>query len=201
MNLLDFLASIDASTEWADPLQAAMNRFNINTVDRRDMFLAQIMHESATFTRLQENLHYQGDRLLQVFPNHFINADDANTVAAKGPQAIANRIYASRMGNGDESSGDGWNYRGRGLIQLTGRANYTAAGAALDVPLVVQPDMLLQPSYAALASANFWASHGCNELADTGDIVGTTQKINGGLMGLADRQTQLARVRSAGLTF
>lgn len=202
MTLIDLLASLGCSPGWADPLTYAMEKWHIaQTAARREMFLAQVLHESVMLSHLQENLHYtSGARLLAVFPHHFTSEIDAQAVANAGPAAVGNRVYANRMGNGNETSGDGWNYRGRGLIQLTGRDNYAAAGGALALDLIGNPDLLLDPGHAADSAGWFWDSHGCNGAADLGDFVAVTKHINGGLLGLADRQTLLARVRSASPT-
>ncbi|MCO2453868.1 glycoside hydrolase family 19 protein, partial [Pseudomonas aeruginosa] len=106
---------------------------------------------------------------------------------ARNPRAIANNAYASRNGNGDEASGDGWRYRGRGLLQITGRANYRAAGAGLGQPLEQEPELLEQPEFAALSAAWWWASHGLNDLADRGEFAAITRRINGGTNGQAER--------------
>lgn len=181
---------------WTAPINATLAEFGLNTPARAAMFLAQVLHESAMLTHLEENLHYHGDTLLKVFPSHFKGQADAGAIAAAGPQAVANRIYASRMGNGDEASGDGWHYRGRGLIQLTGRDNYSAAAKALALDLIATPDQLADATAAARSAGWFWREHGCNALADAGNLEGVTRAINGGVIGLADRQALLARVQA-----
>lgn len=170
---------------WLSHIEAAMARFNINTAARKAAFIAQISHESGRFSRIEENLNYSAAGLLKIFPRHF-TADQAASYARK-PQAIANRVYAGRMGNGAEVSGDGWRYRGRGLIQITGLNNYAACGNATGLSLVANPDLLLGLAAAAMSAAWFWSSNGCNEIADRGDFAGITKRINGGLIGAADR--------------
>jgi putative chitinase len=171
--------------QWVDALNKAMARYDINTPKREAAFLAQIGIESAMLGRVSENLNYSYNGLLSVFPKHFSD-DDAETYARK-PEAIANRVYANRFGNDNEASGDGWKYRGRGLIQITFHNNYVAAGDALGIDLVHNPDLLLTRDYAALSAAWYWDSRGCNAMADAGDIHGITHAINGGFNGLDER--------------
>jgi len=161
--------------------------FDISTGERIAAFLAQMDHESDGFSRLVENLNYSAERLRAVFPRFFPTFMRAQTYAARGPQAIANLVYGGRIGNGDEFSGDGFRYRGRGLPQLTGLANYLRAEKALSLPLVAFPDKLLEPGPAARVGAWFWSQAGCNDLADAGDFSGITRAINGGLNGLPHR--------------
>lgn len=164
-------------------LNAAMARFKINSPVRMAAFIAQVGHESGQLTRMVENLNYSADRLQAVWPNRF-NATLAAQVARK-PEQIANIAYGGRMGN--TLPGDGWKYRGRGLIQLTGANNYRAAGAALGLDLVNHPEQVEQPDTAALVAGWFWQSNGLNELADSGQFAKITRTINGGLTGQADR--------------
>lgn len=166
-------------------LNAGMARFQIVTVRRIAAFIAQVGHESGQLKSLVENLNYGAPGLMSTWPTRFPAALAAQV--ARQPQQIANIAYASRMGNGPASSGDGWNYRGRGLIQITGRANYQECGDALGVDLVSDPDQLIQPQYAALSAAWFWSINSLNTLADSGNFTGITQRINGGQNGAADR--------------
>jgi len=184
-----------APPEWAASLALAMKSRDITEGNRADMFLAQCAHESGGFKRFSENLNYSAAALIRAWPTRFPTWAIADHYATKAP-AIANRAYADRMGNGNEQSGDGWKYRGRGLIQLTGRANYGAAGDALRLPLVTEPDIAETPSAASQIAAWFWYSKGCNALADAGDFEAITKKINGGLNGLEDRERWLAKVRA-----
>jgi putative chitinase len=170
-----------------DALDAAMRRFEINTPSRMAAFAAQLAHESGQLQRWTENLNYRWERLRQVFPKYFTSDAQAQAFDRK-PERIANRVYASRLGNGPEASGDGWRYRGRGPIQLTGRDNYRACGSAIGVDLVEDPDLLATPGPGCLAAAWFWARNGLNALADAGDFVTITRRINGGLNGLAERR-------------
>ncbi|HCL3241542.1 TPA: glycoside hydrolase family 19 protein [Pseudomonas aeruginosa] len=172
-------------------LNVAMERFGITAPVRVAAFLAQVGHESSQLTRLVENLNYSAQGLAATWPSRYRGADGKpNALAlnlARHPQAIANNTYASRNGNGDEASGDGWRYRGRGLLQITGRANYRAAAGGLDQPLEVEPELLEQPEWAALSAAWWWSTHGLNELADRGEFAAITRRINGGTNGQAER--------------
>lgn len=178
---------------WAKALAPALDRYEINTRDRICSFLAQTGHESGQFRILVESLNYSAARLTKVWPKRF------PTLAAAAPyaqneQKLGSFVYANRLGNGDVGSGDGFRYRGRGLIQLTGKSNYAAAGKAIGVDLVSHPEYLQQPPYAALSAAWFWQSHGLNALADDKtddddleDFREITRRINGGLIGVQER--------------
>lgn len=172
-------------------LNQAMARFSIVSPVRAAAFLAQVGHESTQLTRLVENLNYSAQGLANTWPTRFRGADGKpNALAMQlqgNPEAIANSVYANRNGNGPETTGDGWRYRGRGLIQLTGRANYRAAGAGVGADLEQVPQLLEQPVYAARSAAWFWDEHGLNELADAGEFSAITKRINGGLNGQAER--------------
>lgn len=172
---------------FADPLTAAFKQFDINTVKRQAAFLAQTIHESAAFTRLVENLNYSANGLVATWPSRFTPAEAEHY--ARKPQQIANRVYGGRMGNGDEKSGDGWLYRGRGLIQLTGKANYKAAGEALSIPLLTNPELLETPHTASLSAAWYWQKEGLNQLADSDAFDNITRRINGGTKGAAERKS------------
>jgi putative chitinase len=166
-------------------LSSAMEEFNIKTKEQIAMFLAQCAHESNYFTAITENLNYSADGLRKIFPKYFRDrdADDYN----RQPEKIANVVYANRMGNGDEDSGDGYRFRGRGYIQLTGRTNYEECGQELQKDLITDPDYLTTPEGAARSAAWFWDNHNLNKYADANDIVGCTKRINGGTIGLEDR--------------
>jgi len=172
--------------EICGPLNAAMQEFGIDTPARQAMFLAQCAHESGNFAHVEENLHYRAETLLKVFHKYYKTAADA-AAHAKKPELIANRVYSSRMGNGDAASGDGYRYRGRGLIQLTGKDNYTACGKALNVDLHKTPDYLETAEGASRSAAWFWSHNGLNKFADADDILGCTKRVNGGTNGLEDR--------------
>ena len=171
--------------KYIDALNAAMDEFEINTSQRRAMFLAQCCHESGHFRAVSENLNYKADSLTRVFPKYFRDVDPNDY--AKQPEKIANRVYGGRMGNGDEESGDGYRFRGRGLIQLTGKSNYIACSEDLEVDLIENPDYLITPEGAARSAAWFWSANDLNKYADSDDIVGCTKRVNGGTIGLEER--------------
>jgi putative chitinase len=156
------------------------------SINRKAAFLAQCAHESAQFTAVVENLNYSAESLMRVFPKRFPTLAIANEYA-KQPEKIGNSIYANRMGNGPESSGDGFRYRGRGLIQLTGKQNYARCGNAIGVNLVNNPSYLETERGAVESAMWFWNSNGLNTFADKEDIIGMTKRINGGYHGLNDR--------------
>jgi putative chitinase len=162
---------------FAGALTEAMQRFAINRHERQAAFLAQIGHESAQLTRTSENLNYSAEGLLRTFPRYFIGLEQANKYAHK-PEAIANRVYANRMHNGDEQSGDGWKYRGAGLIQLTGKENHLAASLYFEKDLDAIGDWLRAPEGACLSAAWFWECAGGNEAADQGDFDKVSDLIN-----------------------
>ena len=146
---------------------------------RKAAFLAHCSVESSGFTRLQENLFYTTpERIIQVFPSR-VKSLAAAKLLTRNPQALANTVYAGKLGNGSISSGDGWRYAGKGLFQLTGRDNYAEASKALGEPYVEKPELLLEPEHAALTAAWFWTKTGCNEAIDRGDFASTTRRING----------------------
>lgn len=168
--------------------------YGINTVNRRAHFWAQLAHESNLVPR-RENMNYSASRLLAVFPKYF-NPITAAQYARK-PEAIANRVYANRMGNGPESSGDGWKYRGGGLIQDTGKSRYRHLSRVLKIDLLRNPDLLLDEANAIVAALDYWKTHNLNRLADGDDgvtdkaIRAITRVINGGFNGLDDRKNNL----------
>jgi putative chitinase len=167
------------------PLNSAMEEFGIDTPKRVAGFISQSAHESAAFSRLSENLNYSSEALLRVFSRYFTQ-QEALEFAHK-PGDIASRVYQNRMGNGDYKTRDGWKFRGRGVIQITGRDNYQLCGAALGVDLIENPDRLLEIDLACRSGAWYWDSRKLNDLADEGDVVAMTRRINGGLNGLKDR--------------
>lgn len=182
-----------SAASWLSALNEAMSAYAIDSAPRQAAFLATILHESGEFQHLSENLHYSAQRLRQVWPSRFPD-DDVAQAYANNPEKLANRVYASRLGNGDEASGDGWKYRGRGLIQLTGKSNYEQCARGIDLDIVNQPDTLIQAGPAAKSAAWFWRSHGLNEMADqaTGQnaddaFTRICKTVNGGLIGLQSR--------------
>ena len=167
-------------------LQQTMAKFDINTKGRIAAFLAQTAHESANYTRTEESLYYTTpERIRAMWPTRVPSLQDASTLCRK-PQALANRVYANRLGNGDGSSNDGWNYRGRGLIQITGRTNYHVAGDALRVNYLSAPNLVSMPFDACMTAGWFWSSIHGNDLADASLIDDLTRRINGVAMAGAD---------------
>lgn len=164
-----------------------MPAYGIDTPARVAAFLAQVAHESADFTRVTENLNYSAFGLASTWPSRFrLPNGQPNELAHalhRNPIAIANHVYANRMGNGDVASEDGWRYRGRGLKQLTGRANYAACGEGIGLDLIGHPELLEEPDAAVESACWYWREHGLNALADAGDFEGVTRRINGGLIG------------------
>lgn len=167
-----------------EQLTDCITKFNINNRLRLAHFLGQCAHESRGFTRYYENLNYDMSRLIAVFPKYFQGVDMDKYIGS--PQAIANRVYADRMGNGDESSGDGYRYRGRGFIQLTGKNNYAAFDKVVPDNILMNPD-LVAIKYPLLSAAWFWDHVGANVPAGQDDGTSVTKKINGGTNGLEDR--------------
>jgi putative chitinase len=200
----------DVAERWLPHVQAALARFGINTERQVAAWLAQTAHESGGYTMLVENLNYRAATMAACWPKRFaeVGPDGKPKRDAKGalipnkfalalerkPEAIANVVYASRMGNGPPESGDGWLMRGRGLKQLTGRDNVTRCGKALGVDLAANPDLLLEPEWASLSAAWFWSVNKCGPIADADDFVGLTKKINGGTIGLPDREKRYKAV-------
>jgi len=182
----DQLEAMHIDAKWLEPLTDTFNRFQINTPERQAAFIGQCQHESGNFKTLRENLNYGAKGLCATWPKRFPTEESAAPYH-RNPEKIANKVYADRMGNGDEASGDGWKYSGRGLIQLTGKSNYTLAGDSLSAPLLHSPDLVLEPQYAALTAGWFWNTNNLNKQADVADYTGMTKKINGGTIGLVDR--------------
>ena len=180
------LAKLHIGEQWVDALNETFARFNILTPIQQASFIGQCGHECGNFKILEENLNYRAETLMKLWKTRFPTIEIANQYA-RNPKKIANKVYSSRMGNRDEASGDGYRFRGRGCIQLTGHANYFHAGQALGVDFVMEPDLVATPKYAALTAGWFWSTHDCNRLAEAADWVGLTKKINGGIIGLDDR--------------
>ena len=178
--------------KWCIPLRYTCSNFDINTSDRVAGFLAQIGHESGGFRFTSENLNYRAEALTRLWPTRF-PPGIAESYAMQ-PEKIANRAYCDRMGNGDEASGEGWLYRGRGLIQLTGKDSYAAFSLAANNEALVKPDLVAEPELAALSAGWFWFDKRLNALADAKDIVGMRKRINGGINGLDDVQMRYAKL-------
>jgi len=183
---------------WHPALNQAMFEFGVITRRRAAHFLAQVGHESTGLSRLEESLSYSATRIMEVFGRHFTPAQAARY--AHKPVDFGNSVYAQRNGNGDEASGDGWRYRGRGPIQITGRSNYRHIGQLLTVPLEEEPDMVLEIDTGARAAAAWWQDAGCNALADDNNTLGVSRRVNLGSAtrkatpeGLADRIARTER--------
>ena len=206
-------AKIKDPDKWLQPLIETCVEFEINTEQRVAAFLAQTSHESGGYTMLIENLNYRAATLAACWPNRFaeLGPNKKPKRDAKGaliptkvalsiekkPELIANMVYSSRMGNGPPQSGEGWKYRGRGLKQLTGKDNYKRCGDALNLDLVNNPDLLLEPMPAARSAGWFWKVNNLSPLADASDIKGMTKKINGGFIGLEARQALFDKIMAA----
>ncbi len=172
---------------WYNALQQLLPDYQIDTPQRMAAFLAQCAHESGNFIFIKENLNYKWQSLRKTFPKYFAT-DDIAQQYEKQPERIANRVYASRMGNGDEASGDGWRFCGRGLIQLTGRDNYNWFAASLDISAEEASEYMETFEGAAQSACWFWETNNLNAWADKGDILMLTKRINGGVIGLEDRK-------------
>jgi len=174
---------------WHHALEQLLPEYEINTPQRIAAFIAQCAHESGGFMVLKENLNYKAATLRKIFPKYFPTDEMANQYAAmpNKQEAIANLVYANRMGNGDPASGDGYRYCGRGLIQLTGKSNYSWFAASLDIPVEEAAEYLQTFEGAAQSACWFWETNNLNQWADKGDILTLTKKINGGTIGLEDR--------------
>jgi putative chitinase len=186
------------AAEWYRPLVGALERYDIEGRLPVAHFLAQAFHESVGFTQLLENMNYSAERLMQVWPSRFPNRAIADQYARQ-PEKLANFVYGGRLGN--TQPGDGWRYRGRGIFQLTGRANYAAYAADSGIDVVGNPDLLLQPKAACDSAAWFWnrrfhQSRRLNQWAAEDNLTAITTAINGGLNGIGDRQAWLRRIKT-----
>jgi len=171
---------------WLECLNTILPEYEIDSPERVAAFLAQCAHESASFTAIKENLNYKAESLMKVFPKYFPNQELAEQYA-HNQEAIANRVYGGRMGNGDEHSGDGYAYCGRGLIQLTGHDNYKAFADSLSSSMEEIVEFLQTFEGCVQSACWFWETNDLNTLADSGDIKAMTKRINGGYIGLEDR--------------
>jgi putative chitinase len=177
-----------AARTFLDPINLTFDRFQINTPERMAAFLAQAIHESNSFEDLEENLYYtKPDRIITIFSAVQTVAEAFALV--RNPEALANRVYSNRLGNGNEASGDGWKYRGRGIFQLTGKANYINAMLALDRDYVVHPELVAQPEDATLTAGWYWDINNLNDWADRKQIDSITKAINGpAMLGARERR-------------
>lgn len=188
------LAAADAARH-AQALEAHRGAGGLVTPLRVVHFIAQVMTETAGLTRLVESFHYRDPARLDALFSAVAGLADAKALLARGEEAIANRVYGGRIGNGDEASGDGWRFRGRGYLQITGRGNYHALGTKMGIDLEAEPERLEQEGPAAEASARYWAVNGVNGEADCDDVVGVARRINPALAGLDERRLWLSRAR------
>jgi putative chitinase len=186
----DQLKKLHIGEQWVEPLNETFARFDISNPLRQAAFIGQAGHESGNFTRLSEGLSYSAERLMVIWPKRFPNMEIAQKYA-RNPKALANNVYANRMGNRDEASGDGFRFAGAGLFQLTGHSNFYHAGQALGEDFVMQPELVKTPRFAALTAGWFWDTHKLNQYADSRDYRMMTKKINGAYIGLADREKHI----------
>ena len=193
--LLRTVTTPELADMWAESLDETCERFAIDSPFRIAGFISNVAHESAGFKFVKENLNYSAASLMRVWSSRFPTVEIAQRYAMQ-PEKIANRAYSDRMGNGDEASGDGWRYIGRGLIQLTGKNNYVAYSLACDNEALQHPEIVEQPKYAAESAGWFWSVNRLNQLADAQDITGMCRRINGGLNGLDDRQMKYSQIMS-----
>ena len=189
---IDHLGRLGAAQPhlWQPLLAEHCGRHAINTPRRLSAFLSNGLHETGGFTRLVENLNYRADRIAKTWPSRFPTIAEAQPFARK-PEALAERVYGGRLGN--LSPGDGFRYRGRGLLQTTGRDNYARLGIATGLDLVRNPELIEQPALAVESACRFWAWRGCGPVADRGDITAVRRMINGGLIGIDDVTARYAR--------
>lgn len=186
--LAEIIPQVRNLSAWYKALQDILPKYKINTKERVVGFLSQCVYESRGFTELEENMNYSAQRLVEVFPNHFANGERNPNKYAHNPSRIANVVYANRLGNGTPDTGDGWSYRGRGIIQLTGKSNYEAFAQAVNRSLNDAVTYIQTPEGAIEAAAWYWDSRHINDYADMQDVVAMTHKVNGGTHGLSERE-------------
>lgn len=187
----DQLKALGLGDQWLDPLNETFDKYQINTPQRQACFLGQTLHESGNFKFTRENLNYSARALMNTWPSRFPDIETASQYERQ-PEKIASKVYLGRMGN--ETPEDAAKYIGRGLIQCTGKENYTHCGEALGVDLIANPQLLEEPRYAVLSAGWFWNRKGLNALADDGTMNSfevMTKRINGGLIGLDDRKAKM----------
>lgn len=189
----DQLDKLGIDHKWLAPLEEIFAKYDISTAIRQACFMGQCAHESGNFKTLQENLNYSAEGLMKTWPSRFPTKEFADQYARQ-PAKIAGKVYNGRLGNTSEE--EAAKYLGRGLIQLTGKENYGNCGLGIGVDLLADPTLLLDPRYAALSAGWFWNKKGLNSLADASDIETMTKRINGGLIGLDDRKTKIAKALS-----
>lgn len=180
--------------KWCEPLNKAMDQFGIDTINRKAGFLASIAVESLELTTLVENMNYKAETLCKTWPKRFPTIESA-TPYAHNPQKLANHVYCNRNGNGDEASNDGWNFRGRGPIQTTGRTNYTRATNKLGCDYISQPECITLPMQGSLAAAFFFSESGAFAKCDVGDMAGIRKCVNGGTIGLKEFKVYFPKIK------
>lgn len=180
------LKRLKINPDLAPIFNETFDRWGINTKIKQAAFIGQAGHESEHFTKLEEGLSYSAERLMKVWPKRFPTLESAQPYARNG-RALANKVYGGRMGNREEKSDDGFRFRGSGWLQLTGHDNFYHASKGCGVDFVMNPDLVRTPQYAAMTAGWFWATHKCNEIAESQDWVKLTKVINGGDIGLKDR--------------
>jgi putative chitinase len=194
MSLSNALTVLGIDPKWEEPLQAAFDKYEINTPKRQAAFIGQCAHESGNFKTLQENLNYSAEGLMKTWPSRFPTKEIADQYARQ-PAKIAGKVYNGRLGNASEE--EAAKYLGRGLIQLTGKENYERCGSAIGVDLINEPTLLVEPNHAAMSAGWFWNKKGLNELADQQEHGQITKRINGGLIGLDDRIAKTTKALAA----
>jgi putative chitinase len=187
------LSALGIDSKWLEPLNATFEKYDISNPRRQAAFIGQCAHESGNFKTLQENLNYSAEGLMKTWPSRFPSKEMADQYARQ-PAKIAGKVYNGRLGNTSEE--EAAKYLGRGLIQLTGKDNYERCGLAIGVDLLSDPNLLLDPRYAALSAGWFWNKHGLNELADAQEHGIITKRINGGTIGLDDRIAKTTKALS-----
>ena len=185
------IIKIGINDKWLEPLNSAFKKYSITDTNEAAMFLAQTTHESNDYKRLEESFNYRPERLFQVFKKRVGTIEKAKELCSQGSEAIANFVYGGRLGN---SQDEGYKYRGRGIIQLTGKNNYKYYGEKLNIDLVNSPDLAKEPNIAIEIALLFWKEKGCGLLARNGDVKGVTKLINGGYNGLEDRENRFDRI-------
>lgn len=194
-NLERILPNNNNIEDWYNSLTSIIPHYGIDTIEREAAFLAQCSHESSEFTRLHENLNYRWESLRRVFPKYFPNDTIARRYA-HNQEMIASRVYGNRMGNGPEESGDGWKYKGRGIIQITGKNNYQKLADFFEIDISEVVDYLETFDGAVSSACWYWEVNNLNRFSDNEDIKGLTKAINGGYIGLEDRITKYNSIKN-----
>lgn len=189
------LPSNRSAGDWLDIVQKYFDKYEINTLNRGAAFISQTGHESKDWQTLEENLNYSVTNINKVFPKYFSRAGRDPKPYAHNPEKLANIVYANRLGNGDTNSGDGWKFRGRGIIQLTGRDHYTNFGKTVGMTPEEVITYITTKEGALEAAVWYWSRNQINKIADTGDVVAISKAINGGDIGLEDRKKRFAEVK------